>query len=147
MAVIVIRGNARAAWLTGLARLCARARDMARRALACAAAAVMIGAVGAALLQLAAEDRELPGSDRRRRDHRDHRGPASCAVPVPARPGQAPGRPGEPAASRGRPHAIRPGIGLVPIKALAIQVWPFCAARSACLWRVFGSEVFSATFS
>ena len=60
MAVIVIRGNARAAWLTGLARLCARARDMARRALACAAAAVMIGAVGAALLQLAAEIVSFP---------------------------------------------------------------------------------------
>jgi biotin transporter BioY len=60
MAVIVIRGNARAAWLTGLARLCARARDMARRAVACAAAAVMIGAVGAALLQLAAEIVSFP---------------------------------------------------------------------------------------
>ena len=34
-----------------LARFCARPRDMARRALACPAAAVMIGAVGAALLQ------------------------------------------------------------------------------------------------
>ena len=55
MAVIVTRGKARAAWLPGLASVCARARDMARRALACAAAAVMIGAVGAALLQLAAE--------------------------------------------------------------------------------------------
>jgi hypothetical protein len=40
-----------------------------------------------------------------------------------------------PAASRD----VRPGIGLVPIKALAIRVWPFCAAWSACLWRVFGS--------
>jgi hypothetical protein len=60
MAVIVIRGNARAAWLTGLARWCARARDMARRALACAAAGVMIGAVGAALLQLAAEIVSFP---------------------------------------------------------------------------------------
>ena len=60
MAVIVIRGNARAAWLTGLARLCATARDMARRALACAAAAVMICAVGAALLQLAVEIVSFP---------------------------------------------------------------------------------------
>jgi hypothetical protein len=31
------------------------------------------------------------------------------------------------------------GIGLAPIKTLAIQVWPFCTARSACLWCVFGS--------
>jgi Kef-type K+ transport system membrane component KefB len=60
MAVIVIRGNARAAWLTGLASLCARARDMARRALACAAAAVMICAVGAALLQLVVEILSFP---------------------------------------------------------------------------------------
>jgi biotin transporter BioY len=60
MAVIVIRGNARAAWLTGLASWYARARDMARRALACAAAAVMICAVGAALLQLAAEIVSFP---------------------------------------------------------------------------------------
>jgi CHASE2 domain-containing sensor protein len=60
MAVIVIRGNARAAWLTGLAGLCATARDMARRALACAAAAVMICAVGAALLQLAVEIVSFP---------------------------------------------------------------------------------------
>jgi CHASE2 domain-containing sensor protein len=60
MAVIVIRGNARAAWLTGLGRLGARARDMARRALACAAAAVLIGAVGAALLQLAVEIVSFP---------------------------------------------------------------------------------------
>ena len=60
MAVIVIRGTARAAWLTGLAGVCARARDMARRAMACAAAAVMICAVGAALLQLALEIVSFP---------------------------------------------------------------------------------------
>jgi hypothetical protein len=60
MAVIVIRGNARAAGLTGLASVCARARDMARRAMACAAAAVMICAVGAALLQLAIEIMSFP---------------------------------------------------------------------------------------
>lgn len=60
MAVIVIRGTARAAWLTGLAGLCARARDVARRAMACTAAAVMICAVGAALLQLAAEIVSFP---------------------------------------------------------------------------------------
>jgi hypothetical protein len=60
MAVIVIRGNATAAGRPGLARVCARARDLARRALACAAAAVMIGAVAAALLQLAAEIMSFP---------------------------------------------------------------------------------------
>ena len=60
MAVIVIRGTARSAWLTGLASVCARARDLARRAMACAAAAVMICAVGAALLQLAVEIVSFP---------------------------------------------------------------------------------------
>jgi hypothetical protein len=52
MAVMVIRGNAKAAWLTGLASLRARASGVVRRAIAWAAAAVMICAVGAALLQL-----------------------------------------------------------------------------------------------
>jgi hypothetical protein len=60
MAVIVIRGNARSAWLTGLVSLCAQARAMARRALACAAAAVMICAVGAALLQVTVEIVSFP---------------------------------------------------------------------------------------
>ena len=52
MTVIVIRGNAKATWLTGLASLRARASGVVRRAMACAAAAVMVCAVGAALLQL-----------------------------------------------------------------------------------------------
>ena len=52
MAVIVIRGNAKATRLTGLASLRARASGVVRRAMACAAAAVMVCAVGAALLQL-----------------------------------------------------------------------------------------------
>lgn len=60
MAAIVIGGNARARWLTGLASLRARTYEMARRATACAAAAVMACAVGAALLQLAAEILSLP---------------------------------------------------------------------------------------
>ena len=55
MAAIVIRGNARPTWLTGLASLRAKACGMARRTTACAAAAVMVCAVGAALLQLAAQ--------------------------------------------------------------------------------------------
>ena len=55
MTVIVIRGTARAAWLTGLTSLRARAWDMAQRATGYVAAAVMVCAVGAALLQLAAE--------------------------------------------------------------------------------------------
>ena len=55
MAAIVIRGNARLTWLTGLASLRAKAWDMARRATAYAAAAVLACAVGAALLQLAAQ--------------------------------------------------------------------------------------------
>jgi hypothetical protein len=52
MTVIVIRGNAKATWLIGLASLRARVSGAVRRAIACAAGAVMICAVGAALLQL-----------------------------------------------------------------------------------------------
>ena len=52
MAAIVIRGNAKATWLNGLASLRAKASAVVRRAMACAAAAVM---VGAALLQLVAQ--------------------------------------------------------------------------------------------
>jgi len=52
MAVIAIRGSAKATGLTGSARLRAHVSSTARRAAAFAAAAVMVGAVGAALLQL-----------------------------------------------------------------------------------------------
>ena len=55
MAAIVIKGNARVTWPAGPAGLPARARETARRATAGAAAAVMVCAVGAALLQLAAQ--------------------------------------------------------------------------------------------
>ena len=55
MAVIVIRGNARVAWLAGLASLRAKVCDMAQRAIARAAAAVLACAVGVALLQLVAQ--------------------------------------------------------------------------------------------
>ena len=55
MTVIVIRENAKATWLSGVAAVRATARDMARRAIACAAAAIIIGAAGAALVQLAAQ--------------------------------------------------------------------------------------------
>ncbi len=55
MAAIFIRGTARVAWLTGLTSLRARAWDMAQRATGYVAAAVMVCAVGAALLQLAAQ--------------------------------------------------------------------------------------------
>ena len=47
MAAIVIRHNAKATWLTGVR---ASARDMVQRAMAYVATAVMICAVGAALL-------------------------------------------------------------------------------------------------
>jgi hypothetical protein len=52
MAVIAIRGRAKATRLTGSASLRAHVSSTARRAVAFAAAAVMAGAVGAALLQL-----------------------------------------------------------------------------------------------
>jgi hypothetical protein len=55
MAAIVIRGNAKARWLAGLAGVRATACDMGQRAMACAAATILIGAVAAALAQLAAE--------------------------------------------------------------------------------------------
>jgi hypothetical protein len=55
MAAIAIRDNAKATWLTGLAGVRAKACDMAQRAMACAAAAILICAVAAALAHLAAE--------------------------------------------------------------------------------------------
>jgi len=55
MAAIAIRDNAKAAWLTGIAGVRAKAREMVRRALDCAAATVLACAVGAALFQLVAE--------------------------------------------------------------------------------------------
>jgi hypothetical protein len=60
MAAIVIRDNAKATWLTGLAAVRAKARDMVHRAMANAAATIMICAVGAALLQLVAELLSFP---------------------------------------------------------------------------------------
>jgi hypothetical protein len=55
MAAIIIRENAKAAWLTGRAGGRAAARGMVRRAMDCAAATVLACAVAAALLQLVAE--------------------------------------------------------------------------------------------
>jgi len=60
MAAIVIRQNAKAAWLTAIAGVRAKAREMVRRAMDCAAAAVLVCAVGAALLQLVAELLSFP---------------------------------------------------------------------------------------
>lgn len=60
MAVVIISQNAKAAWLNGIAGVRAKAREMARRAMDCAAAAVLICAVGAALLQLVAELLSFP---------------------------------------------------------------------------------------
>ena len=60
MAAIVIRDNAKATWLTGLAAVRAKARDMVHRAMANAAATIMICAAGAALLQLTAQILSLP---------------------------------------------------------------------------------------
>jgi hypothetical protein len=57
MAAIVIRdnANAKATWVTGLVGVRATACGMAQRAMAWAAAAILICAVAAALVQLAAE--------------------------------------------------------------------------------------------
>jgi hypothetical protein len=60
MAVIVLRKDAKATWLAGLAGVRAKARDMGQRGLAYAAATVMICAVGAALFQLVAQSLSFP---------------------------------------------------------------------------------------
>ena len=60
MAATVIRDNATATWLTGLADVRAKAYDMGQRAMACAAATILICAVAAALVQLAAELLSFP---------------------------------------------------------------------------------------
>ena len=60
MTAIVIRDDARATWPTGLAGVRVRACDMVQRAMACAAATIMVCAVGVALLQLAAQILSFP---------------------------------------------------------------------------------------
>jgi hypothetical protein len=60
MAAIVIRGNARLTGLAGLASVRAKACDMAQQGMARAAAAVMVGAIGAALVQLAVQILSFP---------------------------------------------------------------------------------------
>jgi len=60
MAAVVIRDNAKAISLTGLAGVRAKTYHMVQRAMACAAATVLICAVAAALVQLAAELLSLP---------------------------------------------------------------------------------------
>ena len=60
MAAIIIWQNAKPAWLTGIAGVRAKAREIIRRAMDRAAAAVLICAVGAALLQLVAELLSFP---------------------------------------------------------------------------------------
>ena len=60
MAATVIRDNATATWLTGLAGVRPKAYDMGQRAMTCAAATILIGAVTAALVQLAAELLSFP---------------------------------------------------------------------------------------
>ena len=60
MAAIVIRENAKATGLTGRAGVRAKARTMVQRAMAYAAATVMICAVTAALVQLVAQILSFP---------------------------------------------------------------------------------------
>ena len=60
MAAIAIMKNAKPTWFAGLAGVGAKARDMGRRGLAYAAAAVMICAVGVALLQLVVQLLSFP---------------------------------------------------------------------------------------
>lgn len=60
MVAIVIRQNAKEACLAGRAGVRAKAPEMVRRAIGCVAAAILICAVGAALLQLVAELLSFP---------------------------------------------------------------------------------------
>jgi len=60
MAAIVFSQNAKAAWLTRVAGMCAKACDMVRRAMGYAAGTVLICAVGAALAQLVAQILSFP---------------------------------------------------------------------------------------
>jgi hypothetical protein len=56
----IIREDATATWPTGMAGVRATACDIVARAMARAAATIIIGAVGAALLQLAAQILSFP---------------------------------------------------------------------------------------
>jgi hypothetical protein len=61
MTAIVIRGSdAKATWPTGLAGVRVRVREMVQRAMACAAATIMVCAVGVALLQLVVQILSFP---------------------------------------------------------------------------------------
>lgn len=60
MAATVIRKNTKATWLTGMTEVRAKAWDVIQQATAYTAAAIMIYAVGAALLQLVAEILSFP---------------------------------------------------------------------------------------
>ncbi len=60
MTAIVIRDNAKATRLAGLAGVRPQACDIVQRAMACAAATILICAVAAALAQLAAEFLSFP---------------------------------------------------------------------------------------
>jgi hypothetical protein len=60
MTAIVIREDANAPWSTGMAGVRVRACDMVQRAMACAAATIMVCAVGVALLQLVAQILSFP---------------------------------------------------------------------------------------
>jgi hypothetical protein len=60
MTAIAVSQNTKATWLTRLAGVCALALDSARRAMGYAAAMVLIGAAGAALVQLVAEILSFP---------------------------------------------------------------------------------------
>jgi hypothetical protein len=55
MTAIVLREDAKTTWPTGMAGIRVRACGMAQRAMACAAATIMVCAVAVALLQLVAQ--------------------------------------------------------------------------------------------
>jgi membrane protein implicated in regulation of membrane protease activity len=60
MAAIVIKGNAKPTGFAGMAGLRAKACGMVQRAMACTAAAVLVCAAGAALLQLVVQMLNFP---------------------------------------------------------------------------------------
>jgi hypothetical protein len=85
MAAVIIRDNAKATWLAGLAGVRSKAYDMGRRAMACAARHDPDRRCRRGPGPAGGRAARLPCSDRGHRDDADGRGPAHFAAPPPAR--------------------------------------------------------------
>lgn len=152
MAAIVVKDNANATWLPGIAGVRAKVRGMVQRAVGYAAAAVMICAVGAALFQLGVQIASFPAPvavtaftliavtlfqslRRHRRARARHRhGPGPRTVPSGKPPGPdrdlpEPGSPARPAAPGASRSGMRPPRSGEPAAARVVQ--PARAATAA----------------